>query len=284
MNRLAKLSLTLLLSITLTYPAYAKTNTAKLDQDLKELIQQLNLTGTPNAKLEIASIDTPIAQLGMKLFYSKILGGEKDSACVSCHHPMLGGGDNLSLPIGTHAKDPDVLGNKRKLKKGFHLSVPRNAPSTFNVAFYNKTLFHDGRVQTINSQQSNGITTPDVIHKQEDPLGGENLVQAQARFPITSDAEMRGNFMPGAGNQTLRRALAERLKQNWLETFREGFSDPQGNSEDLITEQNISKAIGEYERSQVFINNPWHQYLEGDSKAISTSAKKGALLFFNTSA
>lgn len=33
-------------------------------------------------------------------------------------------------------------------------------------------------------------------------------------------------------------------------------------------------------RSQVFINNPWKHYLEGDPNAISETAKQGALLFF----
>lgn len=282
MNTLSNRLIVLLLASVIPLSVNAKTDNTQLDQNLKELTQQLNLTGTPKTKLGLPSIDSPIAQLGMKLFYSKSLGGEKDTACVSCHHPLLGGGDELSLPIGTHAKDPDVLGSKRKLKKGFHLSVPRNAPTTFNVAFYNRSLFHDGRVQTVKNQYDSTITTPDVIHKQEDPLGGTNLVQAQARFPITSNAEMRGNFMPKAGNQTLRRALADRLKKNWLAEFRQGFSDPQGNTEDLITEQNISEAIGEYERSQVFIDNPWRKYLAGDIHAISASAKKGALLFFNS--
>ena len=219
----------------------------------------------------------------MKLFYSKALGGEKDTACVSCHHPLLGGGDNLSLPIGAHALKPDVLGLKRKLKKGFQLAVPRNAPSTFNSIFYKKSLFHDGRVQAMADQHFNnfeGINTPDVPSKTLDPLGGENLVQAQARFPIISEAEMRGNFMPDAGTQTVRRALANRLKKNWLPAFRKGFSEPAASADELITEQNISAAIGEYERSQVFINNPWRKYLAGDNNAISEQAKKGALFFF----
>ena len=29
------------------------------------------------------------------------LTGDKDAACVSCHHPSLGGGDAISLSIGT---------------------------------------------------------------------------------------------------------------------------------------------------------------------------------------
>jgi len=282
MKKLQKKISTVFLLIIVSFSANAKNNSPTLDKQLRELTQQLKLTGEPKTESDIPSIHSPIAQLGMQLFYTKLLGGEKDSACVSCHHPLLGGGDNLSLPIGTHAQKPDVLGLKRRLKKGFELDVPRNAPTTFNVAFYKKSLFHDGRVQTISNQHYAGINTPDVPFDKDDPLGGDNLVQAQARFPITSSAEMRGEFMSDSGTQTLRRALANRLKKNWLEAFRFGFSDAQGSADELITEQNISAAIAEYERSQVFINNPWRRYLEGDDKAISSSAKKGALIFFNT--
>jgi cytochrome c peroxidase len=259
---------------------YAIDNSSKvsIDQELRLLSKQLKLTGTPKAKLPLPSIHSQLSQLGMKLFYSKILGGEKDVACVSCHHPLLGGGDNLSLSIGTHAQHPNVLGQKRALKAGYKLEVPRNAPSTFNAAFYTKTLFHDGRIKALDNKQ--GISTPDVALEKEDLLGGENLLQAQARFPITSPAEMRGDFMPKAHNQTLRRALANRLKKNWLSEFRRGFSDTHSSADDLITEQNISLAIAEYEASQIFINNPWRKYLQGDNSAISDNAKQGALIFF----
>ncbi len=272
---------TVLLLLTST-SLYASDNSdgVSIDQELRLISKQLKLTGTPIASSPPPAISTPLSQLGMKLFYSKILGGEKDVACASCHHPLLGGGDNLSLPIGAYAQDSNVLGKKRRLKAGYELAVPRNAPSTFNTVFYTKSLFYDGRIKKIINTYGIGINTPDVPQQQDDVLAGENLLQAQARFPITSAAEMRGNFMPKAHNQTLRRALAKRLKKNWLKAFRKGFSDPNGSAEELITEQNISFAIAEYEKSQVFIDTPWRKYLQGDNHAISYHAKKGALLFF----
>ena len=281
-SHLSIILLTLLLLISLPISVIAKNLQIPLDQQLRTLTKQLKLTGTPQITSPLPSIKSPLAQLGMKLFYSKSLGGEYDVACVSCHHPMLGGGDNLSLPIGTHAQYPDVLGEKRTLKNGYNINVPRNAPSTFNIAYYKKTIFHDGRIRSIRNENINGIRTPDVSYEKDDLLAGENLVQAQARFPLISDAEMRGNFMPNAHNQTVRRALSDRLKNKWLNAFREGFSDKKGSKEELITEQNISAAIAEYERSQIFINNPWRKYLQGDDEAISTRAKKGALLFFTS--
>jgi len=62
------------------------------------------LTGDPTTNRSLPQITDNKAQLGMKLFYTKSLGGDKDSACVTCHHPMLGGGDNISLSIGSEAE------------------------------------------------------------------------------------------------------------------------------------------------------------------------------------
>ena len=248
-----------------------------LDLQLSSFIKQYGLTGKPKAEHPIPDIDSPKAQLGMKLFYSKSLGGDKTTACASCHHPMLGGGDNLSLSIGIDAEHPEVLGTARKKTDLKDPKVPRNAPTTFNIAFWKKVLFHDARIERMGKYD---ITTPDMPYPKADPLAGETLVQAQARFPITSVDEMRGEYLDESFNQTLRRALADRLKKNWLEEFRRGFSDPDASADELITEQNYSEAIAAYERSQIFINTPWKSYVEGDVNAISESAKQGAFLFY----
>jgi cytochrome c peroxidase len=71
----------------------------KIDDNLRVIINNLELTGNPAASRLIPSIDAPLPQLGKKLFFTKSLGGDFDSACVTCHHPFLGGGDNLSLSV-----------------------------------------------------------------------------------------------------------------------------------------------------------------------------------------
>ena len=248
-----------------------------LDLQLTDLIKRHKLTGSPVTNQPIPDINSPKAQLGMKLFFSKSLGGDKNTACASCHHPMLGGGDNLSLSIGVAADKPNALGANRQTSDFKHTQVPRNAPTTFNVAFWNKILFHDGRIERL---ENNEITTPDMPYPKSDLLAGDSLVQAQARFPITSVDEMRGEYLSSSLNQTLRRALAKRLQKNWLSEFQEGFGDNKTSVEDLINEQNYSEAIAAYEHSQILINNPWKAYVEGDKKAISEEAKNGAKLFF----
>jgi len=279
------------------------TNT--LDKDLDAIITAHALTGDPTTGRNLPSINDPLPQLGMKLFFTKALGADKDSACVSCHHPSLGGGDDLSLSIGVDAETPDLLGPGRRHEfgaPGFDggPTVPRNAPSTFNIGLWDSVLFHDGRVESLdkiaaaNGAGPSGIRTPDSAFGTADVNSGVNLAEAQSRFPVTSPEEMRGFDFPAINsNALIRTDLENRLKgvastitalatNDWLTEFRTGFADPVGTANGLITYGNIARAMGEYERSQVFINNAWKAYVDGDTSAISDDAKKGAKLFFNT--
>jgi cytochrome c peroxidase len=70
----------------------------------------------------------------------------------------------------------------------------------------------------------------------------------------------------------------------WLAKFQEVFGgDVDQQPEELITEQRVSTLIGEYERSQAFVNTPWKSYVEGNNNAISADAKRGAILFYTSS-
>ncbi len=290
----------------------ASTIENKLDTSLRSLINSQGLTADPLLNRQVPDISSLQAQLGMDLFFSKSLGGDQDSACVTCHHPALGGGDNLSLPIGVESDDPDLLGAGRTNTNAANNPeggppVPRNAPTTFNVVAWDKFQFHDGRVESLDPQPGlngssvAGIRTPDSAFGVADPLAGDNLVQAQARFPVTSREEMKGFNHEAYTNQTIRELLAGRLggygdyvdddgntvvladTGHWLTKFRAAFSSPTGTAENLITEQNVSKSIAEYERSQAFFDTPWKSYVEGNDTAISDDAKEGALLFYTSS-
>ena len=265
------------------------------DETLQEIISSNNLTGDILKDKVIPSINSPKAQLGMRLFFSKSLGADRDSACVSCHHPMLGGGDNLSLSIGTGAVNPNLLGEGRL----HNISSPqydggptisRNAPTTFNMLGWRRVLFHDGRIE--HNREMNGISTPDSGYNIVDNLATANLASAQSRFPITSQEEMKGFNNEDKSNQETRDYIAGRLggygeasndlnnTNYWLNQFKTAFNQPNGTAQELITEQNIALLLGVYENSQAFTNNPWKSYVEGNTNAISDSAKRGAVLFF----
>ncbi len=262
-------------------------------ENLQALITELNLTAVNPQVEDLPAITDDKAQLGKKLFYAKNLGGEQSAACVSCHHPVLGGGDQLSLPIGVNAvngieqSSHDLLGSGRFNGNEVNNlpSVPRNSPTVFNLGLNNRALFWDSRVER---RRGGAIVTPDSpLDAQGRQLRDPNIPQnatlaaAQARFPVTSPEEMRGEFLATNDNQALRTELATRFTNNnsdftsnWPASFVQAFGD------DGITFNRISEAIGEYERSMVFVNNPWKSYLEGDDDALSQEQKAGAVLFF----
>lgn len=269
----------------------------ELDAAVRARIDALGLTGTPEAGRTLPDIGDPLPQLGMRLFFSKSLGGDFDSACASCHHPELGGADALSLPVGTNAVDPDRLGIGRRHADGLP-PVPRNSPTVFNAGLWDSSLFWDSRVESIGAEPlangaSSGIRTPDTALNVADPNAGPNLAAAQARFPVTSEDEMRGfSFEAAESGDAVRAHLAARLgdygegqdeieDNGWLAAFQTAFSSG-ADAETLVTFDNIALAIGEYERSMVFASNPWRNYVSGELTALDESAKRGALLFLTT--
>jgi cytochrome c peroxidase len=260
-----------------------------VDSQLRGLIARGQLTGNPVGARAIPDLDTPLAQLGMRLFFSRSLSGNFDVACASCHHPALAGADGLSLSVGVDATDPARLGPGRATADGAP-NVPRNSPTTFNVALLDTVLFHDGRVEQLIAPgiQSAGIRTPDVPFGLADPDAGPNLAAAQARFPVTVEVEMRGDFLPGADNTALRDRLAERIggygagtgelaRNDWPALFEAAFGA--GAATDLVTYDNIAAALSAYQRSQVFVDTSWNAYVAGDDGAIGAAAKRGAVLF-----
>ena len=149
-----------------------------VDVHAQVLIAEQGFTGDPTVGRELPNINDAKAQLGKALFYSKRLSGEYDTACASCHHPTLGGGDNLSWPVGYdavdvfHNFDSDLLGSGRYFNgseagelAGYPV-IGRNAPTVFNVGLLDRSLFWDGRVESLTGTEGKrgtdaGIITPD---------------------------------------------------------------------------------------------------------------------------
>ncbi|MBT8100863.1 MAG: VCBS repeat-containing protein [Gammaproteobacteria bacterium] len=243
----------------------------------------------------------PLFDLGKQLFFSTSLSEQRDVACVSCHHPLLGGGDGLSMPVGVDAVDSGIIGpgrvhdgdrNKDRQADGGP-NVPRNSPTTFNIQFYESVLFWDGRVEKIADAAAagggyQGLRTPDSLRSAPDPSAADMLAAAQAMFPITSFNEMFGRGKDGVlTNSEKRDLLLRRFTENpdanpWLPLFRAAFPEMAAAGVDsLVTLVNIGSALSAYQQSQRFIDNPWFRYLLGDDAAIGDNAKRGALLFYS---
>jgi cytochrome c peroxidase len=83
-----------------------------------------------------APVRPNLVRLGRLLAFDKILSGNRDISCMTCHLPSLGTGDGRSLSIGQGATG---LGEQRVHPK--NAFIPRNAPSLFNLHAL-KSLVH----------------------------------------------------------------------------------------------------------------------------------------------
>ena len=139
----------------------------------------------------------------------------------------------------------------------------------------------------------------DLIRYEDKFDEGMPISAGHGMFPAAVNAAMRGSAFgakgspntPGATDLAVRWAVAERIgdfgngkgaltPNGWVPLFRKAFDKPNASVEKLVTPNNISIAIAEYERTMTFTNTPWKSYVRGDDRAISESAKRGAMLFF----
>ena len=187
------------------------------DSTLRAIIAQQGLTGDPSTGRELPDIEDPLAQLGMKLFFTKALGGDKDFGLCDLSPPVAG---RRGWPGAVHRRRRDGARSAWAWQDPScgYFNVPRNAPTTFNIGLWDQVLFFDGRVESLgktagrNGDDGLGIRTPDTRLGIADPNAGDTLVTAQARFPVTSKEEMRGSsFEFHRPNRLVREHLAARL-------------------------------------------------------------------------
>jgi len=253
------------------------------DRVLRKLLSQQSVgpldPGPPQVPAQV--------QLGQALFFDGELSGNRDIACATCHHPFLGTGDELSLPIGTGAITPGTLGHDRVIGLGREI-IPRNAPEIFNRGSLEWfTQFWDGRIEDMGV----GFISPAGAAL---PPGLPNVLAVQAMFPVTSRAEMRGAVgdadilgnpnelalledgdLQGIWDGIMVRLL---LFPGYQALFEAAF--PNVDSGDLGFEH-AAIAIAAFEaEAYTFLDSPWDKYLEGDNRALSKSEKRGALLFY----
>ena len=227
--------------------------------------------------------------LGKQLFFDKVLSGNLNISCATCHHPFAGTGDGLSLPVGEGARGTGVVRDTGFGSDAVRERVPRNAPAVFNLGAREfTTLFHDGRVQPGPGSPS-GIASP---AGSQLPDGLDNALAAQAMFPVTSGTEMAGQ--PGenpiadaaaagdlAGPDGVWEQLAERLRSidGYVPQFIASFDDV--NNAGDIRFAHAANAIAVFEsaawRSD---NSPFDRFLRGERGAMSLAQIRGMRLFY----
>ncbi len=226
--------------------------------------------------------------LGKSLFFDKILSGNKNISCASCHNPLLGTSDRLSLGIGEGGTGLAMFRNAGKMNSRVHERVPRNSPHLFNLSDKDISfLFHDGRISK-NKNYPSGILSP---AKEDLPEGLESLLSAQALFPPTSNTEMAGQGVENDiskyaeegklfGENSVWGVLTRRIRSNreYVRMFKASFQDIKKATD--IKEIHIANALGEYEKiAYRSKNSPYDQYMRGDMDALSEKQIKGMQVF-----
>jgi cytochrome c peroxidase len=233
-------------------------------------------------------IDESIVELGRLLFHDKLLSGNKNISCSTCHHRLTATGDGLSLPVGEGGRG---LGISRDTGAGIdriHERVPRNAPPVWNIGAKEYIrMFHDGRL-TIDETgtYASGFVSP---AGHDLPEGLDNIVAAQAMFPVTSMAEMAGQPGENPDNEIAEVAhdvtliwerLASRLSCSpYARMFVRVFDEIE--EPDDIRFVHAANAIAAYENTIGRTDqSPFDLYLRGDHEAMRKAAIRGMRLFY----
>ncbi len=239
------------------------------------------------------ALDPPPAQhpalvaLGRALMFDKILSGNRDVSCATCHDPVAHTSDALSLSIGTGGVG---VGQARALGTARQF-IARNAQELFNRGYPEFTsMFWDGRV----AHRPDG--TFDTPAGAALPAGLSGPLAAQAMFPVLNRQEMRGQpgdldrfgapnelaALPDDDPSAAWAALMHRLLaiDGYVTLFQAAYP---GIPVQQLGFQHAANAIAAFE-TEAFAStgSPFDDYLRGADDALSASAKRGALLFFNT--
>ncbi|HJR16898.1 MAG TPA: cytochrome c peroxidase, partial [Gemmatimonadales bacterium] len=221
-----------------------------------------------------------LVRLGQALAFDKVLSGNRDISCMTCHLPSLGTGDFRSLSIGQGATG---LGATRLHPEG--LFIPRNAPPLFNL-FAVQPLFWDGRIfqdeQGAFHTPAGAAITPAMQSVFE--LGTISILPL---FPVLSREEMRaqsGNELALISDdhpEQVWQALMKRL--GGIREYRRLFEDAYpGQRFEQMNFAHASNAIAGFLVSRLSFNNsPWDRFLAGNDRAMTEVQLKGARNFMS---
>lgn len=232
-----------------------------------------------------------LVDLGRLLFFDPILSGNRNIACATCHHPKFNSSDGLALPIGEGGQQ---LGPERHV--GFDspiaARVPRNSQALFFIGAKEHTaLFHDGRLERDPEiQWQSGFWSP---AREQLPAGLDNIVAAQAMFPVTSPDEMAGqkgenpvadavalNELGGPRGAWALLAARVAAIPEYAARFEAAFAHIEAPRDIRFTD--IANAIAAFETVAFRADgSPFDEYLRtGDPAAMNTAANRGMALFY----
>jgi cytochrome c peroxidase len=248
-------------------------------------------------------INSRLADLGRLLWFDNAHSLHQDNTCAGCHSPTNGFGDTQSIAIGVD--NNGIVGPRRSGARN-----QRRSPLVVNTAFL-RALMWNGRFNAPSRDpfdNSAGFLFPApegaTTFPPNDPVV-KHLLQAQAHIPPTELVEVagfkgtRGTIGPrfdqfdnhqglrvplpdesGFRNEPIRQKVLRIL--NGIPEYRKLFGRifPSVRRGDPIDFTMFGLAIAEFEFTLTFADAPVDQFARGHRSAMSTSEKRGALLFF----
>lgn len=240
----------------------------------------------PLTQEDFLHTDPEKAELGRLLFYDKILSGNRNISCGTCHHPKFGTSDGLSLGLGEGGVG---LGTRRRAvlaSNPVQKRIPRNAPALWNLgARQISILMHDGRISA-DPIYGNGFNTP---AEEWLPQGLPSVLAAQALFPITSSIEMAGNV----GENEVIGAVRDRIDGAWpilakrvrtLPQYGQAFVEyyDEISTPEEVSIVQIADALSHFMvQDFTSFDAPFDVFLNGDISALSPQQQRGMSLFYD---
>jgi enediyne biosynthesis protein E4 len=256
-----------------------------LVEDVLQLATSYDVTPIPQAP----PVRDELFELGRSLAFDKILSGNENISCMTCHDPRApmhtGDGRHLALGEGGLGVGPERLGGG---------IVPRNSPPLFNLHAL-EVMFWDNRVELDPNEGEGGLAqlrTParDELTPEMKSVFEFGVVSAQAMFPVISRVEMRGQQFTNAPHdnelgddldfQGVWAALMARLGEipEYVAMFEAAYP---GTAFEDMTFAHAANAIAGFEvRAFEARGSAFQRFLEGEVDALSDSALRGARDFF----
>ena len=218
-----------------------------------------------------------LSLLGQALAFDKVLSGNRDISCMTCHLASTATVDGRSVAVGQGATG---LGTARVHPQGRF--VHRNAPALFNLHAIS-TLTWDGRVFV---DKGGVVRTPGAnLQAHQRAVLECGTASALPMFPVLSRAEMRGESgnelaaVPDDKHQRTWKFLMRRL--GTIPEYRTMFQAAYpGAIFDSLNFAHAGNAMGCW-IVDVFAatNTPWDRFLAGNDDALTETQLRGAKAF-----
>lgn len=262
---------------------------AELDATLR---QEIGMWG-PTPIGPVPTQDAALVDLGRSLFFDKILSGNRDVSCATCHDPSAALTDRMALSVGTAGVGET---GQRAVGPGRDF-VPRNAPSLLNQGVGHFYSLWDGRVNEEGGfggpggPPGPGIKGPPGVVF---PAGLSSILAAQAMLPVLNRAEMRGlvgdadrfgnpnelaqvsDILPA---DVWRRVMTRLLGiQEYAAKFAAAYP---GVAPQSLGFQHAANALAAFQVAAFTrTNSAFDRYLMRDNAALTEEEKRGGILFF----